>query len=59
MSLEVIQQNARTIMEMFRLYSNLQTQPNSEEKSKQIKMSILSLAYNIQKMINEERQNAS
>jgi len=60
MTLDIIQQNAKTIMEMYRLYVTLQAQNDefSQKRLKQIKTAILNLAYNIQKMINEERQNA-
>lgn len=61
MTLDIIQQNAKTIMEMYRLYATLQNQNDefSKQKLKQIKSAILNLAYSIQKIINEERQNAS
>lgn len=61
MTLDIIQQNAKTIIEMYRLYANLQNQNDefSKQKLKQIKSAILNLAYSIQKIINEERQNAS
>jgi len=60
MSLDAIQMNAKTIIELYRLHANLQNQNDkqSTDKAKQIRNSILSLAYNIQRMINEERQNA-
>ena len=58
MSFEVIQQNAKTIAELARLYDNLKAQnnPNNYEKIKQIRLQIMKLIDNIQKYIDEERQ---
>lgn len=61
MSLDIIQRNAKNIMEMYRVYSSLQDKDDefSKEKLKQIKKQILNFAYDTQRIINEERQNAS
>ena len=55
MSLDNIQQNTRKIIELYRMYANYD---RSDERAEKIKKGILNLAYDIKKLINEERQNA-
>ncbi len=66
MSLEVIQQNIKTLVESVYAYDNLEEQKNTEKNKKKIKELdeklaeskgyILSSAENIKKLIEKERQ---
>ena len=59
MSLDSIQQCARAILEMQKLYSQLQQQnnPQSREKMKQTRKYVLNLTRSIQSMVEEEKKN--
>ena len=59
MSLDSIQQSASTILEMQKLYSQLQQQdnPQSVEKMKQTRKYVLNLTKSIQSMVQEEKKN--
>ena len=59
MSLDSIQQSASTILEMQKLYSQLQQQdnPQSVEKMKQTRKYVLNLTKSIQSMVEEEKKN--
>ena len=59
MSLDSIQQCASTILEMRKLYSQLQQQnnPQSREKMKQTRKYVLNLTRSIQSMVEEEKKN--
>jgi len=59
MSLDSIQQCAHTILEMQKLYSQLQQQDSlqSREKIKQTRKYILNLTKSIQSMVEEEKKN--
>lgn len=61
MSLELIQQQAKTIRDMYEVYQTLlqRTDSESEKKKLSTKKYMRSLTKNIQKMIDEERQNVS
>ncbi len=61
MSLDGIQHNAKTIIDLYKAYLDLTKQNNPElnEKILQTKKYILKLSENIQKYIEEERQNVS
>lgn len=60
MSLDSIQQNARTILEMHKVYEQLlqQNTPQVKEKLRQTRKYLLTLSQSMQKMVEEEKQNA-
>ena len=61
MSLDIIKQHIQALQDMSRTYASLENQHDeaSETKKNQMRKYMLSLARNIQRALDEERQNAT
>ena len=57
MNLDAIRQNAKSIAEALKLLEDTKKRKGSTNKSNQLKIYISQLAKNIQKRVDEEREN--